>query len=183
MKSRWGAPQGIKDHPVVEPWGHRYSLCQWEMPLCCSIRIKVPIPDLLPWQPEGGFSRAESCSIPGPWEALGSLYGHLRRPTTSLWSILPSEHIQGQCDPFCCHQCFSRGHVRGGNQGSGGVHREACVAESGTGSRSLYVVGEMTTQQVVEGNDCLNLSQKTAPQHTRIHPSTQGKFSRTWRGH
>ena len=127
MKSRWGAPQGIKDHPVVEPWGHRYSLCQWEMPLCCSIRIKVPIPDLLPWQPEGGFSRAESCSIPGPWEALGSLYGHLRRPTTSLWSILPSEHIQGQCDPFCCHQCFSRGHVRGGNQGSGGgTQRSLC---------------------------------------------------------
>lgn len=42
------------------------------MPPCCSIGIKVPIPDLLPWQPEGGFSRAKSCSIPGPW---GWLWG------------------------------------------------------------------------------------------------------------
>lgn len=72
--------------------------------------------------------------------------------------------------------------LRGGG-GGGGAHREACVAESGMGSGSLWVVGEMTTQQVVEGNDCFNLSQETAPQHTHIHPSTQGKFSRTWRGH
>ena len=51
----------------------------------------------------------------------------------------------------------------------GGTQRSS-VAESGTGSGSLCVVGEMTTQQVVEGNDCLNLSQETAPQHTHTPP-------------
>ena len=179
MKSRWGAPQGIRDHPVVEPWGHRYILCQSEMPACSSIGIRLPFQICCHDNQREDFPELKAAQSQGLGVALGSLYGHLRRPTTSLWSILPSEHIQGQCDPFCCPQCFSRGHVsvREGNQGSGGYTEKLCG----------WVWDRIWVTLCSWGNDySTGCWGKWLPQPqpgncspTHTHPSTQGKFSRT----
>ena len=169
----------------------------------CSRALRPPLQSVsvrnapvLLHQDKGSHSRSAAMTTRGrifqSWKllnprALGRLWG----ASTATWggqlpaseAFYPLSIFRGSAILSAATSVFPEATLEEETKALGGVHREACVAESGTGSRSLYIVGEMTTQQVVEGNDCLNLSQKTAPQHTRIHPSTQGKFSRTWRGH